>query len=381
MIKYLLPLALLATACGDDGGAVQPDAPGHQADGTPVTVPHAYIVAGDFHTGDPGVMAKIDPANTMVTKMVAPAGAVGSDPLLRHLGNKLVIVNRTDNNVTVLDDQTLALVGQFSTGDGSDPQDAAIVGNTIYAPVLIGKGVVAIDMTTEQATTIDLSADDADGSPDCASIYAVGTKLYVACGLLDATMQYAPRGPGKVYVIDSATNTKVAGATVTLTTKNPITLFERAPETSPLGGKLVIGTVDFTSGAGCTEVVPVDGTTTTATCLVDNTLLAGYFPSRYDFHGDDSAMVLWMATNAADFSGKGFLTGYDFATHALFPNPVTPAAQSVNDVVVCPGDHYVYADHAMDAAGVRVRGPNSEATTTPLDVGLAPKSSHGLVCF
>jgi hypothetical protein len=379
----LFAFALLTAACGDDSSSATPDAPKQPADGAPIEVPTAYIVAGDFTTGDPGVMAKIDPALATVTKMVAPAGAVGDDPILRHLGDKLAIINRTDDQVTLLDDTTLALVGQFSTGTGTDPQDAAIVGTTLFAANYLGKGLTAVDMTTSTITQIDLSADDPDGDPNCGSVVAVGNALYVSCSLLDPTNHSAPRGFGKVYVVDATTKVKNAAATITLTTKNPLSLMERSPETGPLLGKLVVSTVEFPpvgTGVGCIEVIPVDGVTTTSSCLVDNATIGG-FAGRLDFHGDDHAMTLWYAATTTDFSAQ-FLSAYDFATQTVFPTVVTPTTQSPNDMVVCPGDHYVYADETMTTGGVRVRGPNSEATAAAaLDIGLSPQSSHGLVCF
>ena len=50
----------------------------------------------------------------------------------------------------------------------------------------------------------------------------------MACGLLDDTMQFLPpRGPAKVYVVSVATKQIVD--TLTLSTKNPIALFEEIP--------------------------------------------------------------------------------------------------------------------------------------------------------
>lgn len=377
--KYLV-IALALAACGDDKSSmstVDAAGSGSGVDAAP-TPPRAVVVAGDFGGADhPGVMAAIDPATRVVTKMIAPQGAIGDDPVLRHVGHELLIVNRSDgNNVTILDDQTYAFVAQESTGTGSNPQDVAAVGAKLYVPTLAGKGVVVIDRGSHQTTTIDLSADDPDGKPNCESIALAGTKLYVACGLLDDTDPYlSPRGLGKVYVIDSATDQKVA--TITLTTKNPLGFLEVAPASSPLAGAVVVPTVDFATGAGCVEAIPTDGTTTT-TCVVQNSALGG-FVNRVDFRGTGQATTMWMSVSGAYPAAN--LQGYDFSTHALFPAVITPDTQHITDVVACPQDLYVLADQTTGAAGLRVRNASAELTTAPLDVGLAPKSSHGLVCY
>jgi len=378
MKSTLSLLLLVLAACGDNNPSKQaaPDAT-PAVDAAPA-LPRAIVVAGDFGGADhPGVMAAIDPDTQAVTKAIAPQGAVGDDPVLRHRTGELLVVNRSDgNNVTILDDQTYAFVAQESTGTGSNPQDVAVVGNKLYVPTLAGKGVVTIDRTSHALHEIDLSADDPDGKPNCESIYAVGTKLYVACGLLDDSDPFlSPRGLGKVYVIDSATDLKVA--TITLTTKNPLGFLELAPSTSPLAGALVVPTIDFATGNGCVEAIPTDGSTTT-TCIVQNTALGG-FANRVDFRGTGAAMTMWMSVSATYPDAN--VQGYDFSTHALFPAIVTPVAEHITDIAACPHDRYVMADQTMNASGIRIRDASTEVTAAPLDVGLAPKSSHGIVCY
>ena len=69
-------------------------------------------------------------------------------------------------------------------------------------------GLKVINRTTRAVTTISLAALDVDGAPNCISAYAVGTKVFVACEILDPS--YTPRGPGKIAVIDTTTDTVTA---------------------------------------------------------------------------------------------------------------------------------------------------------------------------
>jgi len=49
-------------------------------------------------------------------------------------------------------------------------------------------------------------------------------------GLLDDTNLLVPRGPGKVYVVDTATN--AIKTPLTLSTNNPFGVFEQIPATA-----------------------------------------------------------------------------------------------------------------------------------------------------
>src|SRR4051812_5023508 len=170
-----LGLTLDLAACGDN--------PAPAADAPPAaTPPRAIVVAGDFKAGQPGILSTLDPATREVKVGVGPALAVGNDPYLRHFGGELFIINRGENNITILDDQTLQLKEQIGTGAGSNPQDVAVVGTKLYVPTLGTKGVTVLTRGSNTTTEIDLSADDPDHKPDCNSAYTVGTDVYVSCG-------------------------------------------------------------------------------------------------------------------------------------------------------------------------------------------------------
>ncbi|MCX5742438.1 MAG: hypothetical protein NT062_08080 [Proteobacteria bacterium] len=365
----MLAIPLVLFACGDDATPIQgdPDAP-------PVVVAaRAVVVAGDFDAA--GTMASIDPVTRTVTKNIAPQGAVDADPFLRKVDDELFVINRKDNNITILDAKTGALVEQLATGAGSNPQDVAVIGTKLYVPTFGGKGVVVLTRGSATSTEIDLGADDPDGKPNCESIFAVDGKLYVACGLLDSGFQ--PQGPGRVYVVDPATDTKIA--TVTMANKNPLGLFERHPDA--FGGDLVIPTIDFADGAGCVERITVGATPATHGCATTNALLGG-FANRLEFlpGTPGNAPTLLVAVNGNAFPAA-YLRAVDSATGTLAALPYNPDAEHLTDVAVCPDRTIVVADQAMGTGGVRLYAGTSELTTTALDVGLPPKSGHGLLCY
>jgi hypothetical protein len=340
----------------------------------------AVVVAGDFHGGDFGVLSTLDPVARTVQMDVGPAGAVGSDPVLRHIGHELFIVNRGENNVTILDDQTLAFKEQLGAGTGSFVQDVAALGNKLYVAATGTRGVVVLTRGSTAIAEIDLSAGDPDGKPDCDSIYLVGTQLYVACGLLT---NFVATGPGKVYVIDTATDKPVPGLTVTLGHKNPLGWFEQFPAGGPLAGDLVIPTVEnFTTAPGCVERITPGASPKAAGCLVDNPSLGGY-ATRLAIESDADGKIAWTVVAIPNDATHGNLRAFDMTLSALWAGPINPSSQQITDVVHCPSGQVVAFDSTTNAAGLRVYEGTAERTTAALPIGkiMAPLPQHGLVCY
>jgi hypothetical protein len=377
-MKIIALLTLLA-ACGNNHNT-SPDAAQQHDTGfdSEAVAPRAVIVAGDFTAGHPGVLSTINPEAMTVETNVGPQGGVGDDTVLRKVGNELFVVNRADgNNVTILDAGTLALIDQLGTGAGSNPQDVVVVGQKLYVPVYGGSGVAVLTRGSNTVTNIDLSADDPDGKPDCASAFLVGTKIFVACELLDAT--FTPRGPGKVYIIDTASDTVVGS--VTMQKQNPFGVFEQSPADSALAGDLVIPADPF-SGTGCVERISTGATPASGGCVVSNTDLGGY-PSRIAFEGTGTHTTMWMAVS--ETFPNSALRSYDVGTGTLGA-VLSPAAELPVDVVPCPDGNIVVAGQANtgvagSVAGVRIYKDGVERTTAPLAIGLAPASAHGLACY
>jgi hypothetical protein len=367
LLASMLVSAAALAGCGDD---LRP-AP-------PVGPPHAVVVSGDFNPGHPGVLSTYDPVTGVVRKNAAPAMVVGDDPVLRHIGHELFIVNRSDgNNVTILDDQTLAFEEQLGTGPGANPQDVAVIDDRLYVPAYGSAGVLVLTRGSTVTSVIDLSADDPDGKPNCESVYLVGRDLYVVCQLLDDTQMFLPpRGPGKVYVIDSATER--VRASLTLGHDNPFSLLEQVPAGAPHGGELVVGTVKFADGSGCVERIVPGAAPEVAGCLVDNAALGGY-ASRIAFQADTAGALGFFAVPT--MSPDADLRTLDLSSGMMRPGALNASTEIVLDVAVCPGDQIVAADPTQDANGLRMYQGNTETTPAALPIGLPPASTHGLVCY
>ena len=378
-MKRLMILLCVLAAYGDnakvkpDGGAGD-DSGGGGSDAAPLY--KAVMLGADFSSGT-GIVSRLDLA-TLSMQTNAIAGVATSDPVIRHIGDKVYVVNRfVGENVTILDAHDLSPIDQISTGAGSNPQDVAVVGDKLYVPAMGTTGVVVLN--GGQATTIDLGGllGDPDGKPDCITAYAVGTKVFVACSLLD--QNFSPRGPGKVAVIDATTDHATA---LTLPEKNPAGFFQKSPDTSVFQGDLLLSTVPSFDvfNMGCIARVPVDGTTapTCATALT-NAALGGFVNGIAV--GSDAKLYLAVVVDKNFATQSGKLRAFDMTQGMLMPTAMSGTSEMITDLAACPDGEVVAIDSTMNASGVRVFKDGTERTTMPLSLGLPPIFSSGVACF
>jgi len=357
MRTYLI-VPLLLAACGDN---VSPAAVDAAPDAPSTGAAKAVVVAGDFQST--GVLSTVDAPSLTVTQN-AVAGVASSDPVVRRIGSELFVVNRYGgDNITILDGATLALVDQIGTGANTNPQDVAQVGRKLYVAALGVGAILVIDR--DHPTTvnqIDVSSFDAfDQNPDCESIYAVGDKVYAACGLLQ---QFSPVVNGKILVIDTSNDT--VSTSFDLPSMNPAGWLEKD------GGDLLIPLVpSFTDySTGCVARVTT-GTTPSASCDVSNQTLGGFalrivdgwaIVGAYDDNFNTTKGVLVRMAGGASQSGS---------------------TEMLKDLAVC-GQYLFVGDNAMSASGIRVFQATgdtaTELTTAPLDIGLPPGYGDNIAC-
>lgn len=367
-MKQLSVLALLlAAACGDNTTPRPEEIPAPAAD----EHARAVVVSGTFTPGEPGVLSVLDVETLEVSERVAVANAVAEDPIVRRAGDELFVVNRNSgNNVTVLDAETFAVEEQLATGAGSNPNDVAVHGSKLYVAAANAPGLLVLERGSSEIRTIDLSALDPDGVPECVTAFRVGDEIYVACELLD---NFIPRGPGVIAVVDALTDT--VKTTFPLAHANPFGTLEPLPD-----GDLAIPTVpDFgDTTKGCVERVVTGAGAHAGGCVVEHAALGGY-AARLDARDD----TLYLVASFFDADGPhGALYTYDLASETLADAPLSGAGQVLIDVAACPDGSLVASDAATAANGLRVYGPDGgELTTAPLAIGLKPGSARGLVCY
>jgi YVTN family beta-propeller protein len=356
-----LTVLTLVAACGSSSPPLSGKLPASDT---------AYCVAlGADYTNKVGTMAVIGLPSLTVLKDVLP-GAVSGDPVLRAIDGKLYVVNRDDNNITIVDAATLAVERQFSTGAKSDPQDIALAGQKAYVPLYNVAGLQVWDLSRADDApmkTIDLGSYDPDGVPEANSVVVAGGRAYVTLDLLDTQKLPQPRGKGKVVVVD--TQTDQVATDLDLTYSNPYDfMFAR-------GSTLVVATLaDFSGVDGCLEQIVPGAAPALQPCLVKNS----------DLNGTISAIAvgpaeLYLAVSASDFLSAALRrVGGD---GQLKPGAMSAAGENPTDVAYAPSGHLVYSD--TNAGGVRVfdLAQGKELTPSALAIGLSPASANGIVCL
>jgi hypothetical protein len=365
-ITPLLGLALLSLgllACGSDSessgadaGVASPDA----AVDPDAANPGAMIVSVGGDYAGTGILSTLALPDMEVT-VNAVAGVVGGDPALRAFGDRLFILDRFGgDSITVLN-RELSLVGQVSTGAGSNPQDVAVIGNDLYVAAWDAAGVLVIDLEDIAGgvvDTIDLSAlDSVDGIPDCNSIYAVGTRLYVSCQIMDRNT-FTPRGNGKIAVIDATLAS--LETTLDLAASNPLAQFEALP-----GGDLVFSTAPgaifgASNDSGCLERIATTGTPSVMGCLSKNVDMNAY-PSDVLPVGNSVYFV-----NVASFTEADIRV---YRGSSVIASSLAVGA-NVAALTACPTGHMVVSDNSDGARGLRVFDDAGNALNSePVDVG------------
>jgi YVTN family beta-propeller protein len=300
------------------------------------------------------------------------AAVVSPDPVLRSYGGLLYIVNRFGaDNITIVDPATRQLITQISTGNGSNPQDVAVRGNTLYVAALSSPGIIVLDTDTpgNAPGLIDLSAYDADGVPNLNSVFLAGDRLVATMNLYgsDLTIPVA----GKVVVINP--DTEEVETDFDLTYKRPIGLLQPTGDGGALGGDLLITTTEqFDDGPGCVERIRVRDGFASRGCLVENAALGGY-ATVAGTAGDR----VWLPVTTSLTSGALISVT---AAGEVDGGSLTTAAQQPTDLAVCPTGHLVVND--AREGGLRVFSPGgTELTAAALNIGSAAVFANGLVCL
>lgn len=372
--RFSLVFVLLMACGGSDDDATAPDAGPSAAT--------AFAVGTDYFTA--GIASTISVPSLAVTQGVL-AGVASTDPVVRHESGRIFIVNRYGaDNVTVIDADTMTLQAQISTGSGTNPADVAVSGDTIYVATVGGAGIMVLDLDRPDdgvVDTIDLSSvDPDDGLPNCGSVRIRDNLLFASCSVLDdGDPELAPRGNGKVAVIDTDTNSLLN--VLELSTANPYGHIERAPTSSPLGGDILVATIpswaDLTQG--CLERISTGATPSSGGCLLDNETLGGYV-SGCDY--DQGTNTLWVVVTESfdevDYMAHGKLMACDLSVEPPACEQLSETGQRPFDLARCPTGQVVVADAG---GGLRVYDASgTELTTDLLDIGLPPVDD-GVICF
>jgi hypothetical protein len=169
---------------------------------------YAFVLTTDFWSAAYYSTIEVEPPrDTRVS--IAP---VSTDAVAHYdYGEDMVfVVNRyLADNIQIVDpNQNFATVGQYSVGNGTNPHDIRLASHTkAYVSRFESTDLLIVNpFTGAVLDSIDLSVlADADGIPEMDRMEIVDGKLFVTLNSINHST-WLPAGPGKVAVIDVATD-------------------------------------------------------------------------------------------------------------------------------------------------------------------------------
>ncbi len=352
-----LVIAALIAGCSSRTTLTGPPVPGEYT---------AIIVTTDFATGG---LSVIDVATRQVSPNVA---SVHSDATLRVYGGLVYVVNRFgQDNIQVIDPADgYATQRQFSTGNGSNPQDIVVVAPTKAYVSRLGSADLLIvnPLTGLERGTISLAGfADSDGLPEMSRMELVGPFLFVACQRLT---NFAATNTSIVAVIDIRTDRLVDREPIvpgiqgiTLTGRNPLTAFAY----DPVAHELLIGCVGA-YGVADGGIERIDAV---------NPRSLGYAITEAAI-GGDVVDIAWNGSAHSyaivnDASFNNLLMSWNPSTGAAIDTVYAPGGFGLPDCEVnSVGELYV-CDNRMTSPGVRIyRTVADTLLAGPLNTGLPP---------
>lgn len=299
-----------------------------------------------------------------------------SDGAARSSGDLTAIIGRFGcDYVQFVDPQSgFATTGQWSTGNGTNPQDfVTCSASRIYVSLYDRDYVQIMNPQTGQLLgQIDLSMfSDSDGLPEAAGMVRVGDLAFVALQRLDRSDNFAPNNPSYVAVIDCNTDSLVDVDPLT-NGKQAIVLQGRNPFDDllfdPVRQKIVV------TNAGAFGVL--DG----GVEWVDPVALQsdGTFITEATLGGDLNRNRLYVdCTGYAIINDSSFntmLVQYDHCTGTLLGTCRSTSGFNLADVEIATDGVLYLAERDPITPGVRLYQlpACSEITVSPIGFGLPP---------
>lgn len=299
-----------------------------------------------------------------------------ADAVVRPQGGRTYIVGRFGCDfIQIVDPTSFATLAQWSTGNGTNPQDVEEVSPTRAYVSLYERSYLLIlnPENGQHLGTVDLSIfADADGLPEAAEMARVGDRLFVCLQRLDRPGGYVPANPSYVAVVDLATDQIVdvdPGApgtqAIVLTGRNPFS--ELAVD--PVRGKLYVAESGSHSAldGGAEFVDPV------------GLRAEGFFVTEPELGGSLTGLRLWTdCTGYAivnDASYRTKLVRFDRCTGQDLGTCWQSAGYDLSDVEVdWERAQVLVADRDLVAPGVRIfrAGSCQQITLSPIGFGLPP---------
>lgn len=329
----------------------------------------AIVTNSDFTVGSVSILYG-DPPSSVCT----PCVRVGGDTAVRVAGSRVYVINRWgEDNIQVLaPENSFETALQFSTGNGTNPQDIVVINaNKAFVSRLQNAKLLVVNPSTGAILDeVDLSAwADADGVPESARMLLIDNRLFVALQRLDTANWFTPTDKSSIAVINTDNNQVVT--VIDLATTNPVTRLVY----SPAENKIYVGCAGFYQSFGYTipdggvETVTVDTATDTYTpdgLVIDEATLGG----------DVNAIAVVSATQAyaliSDAMFMNYLVRFN-PTAGTVDNTLWISASYMPDMILDSHGYIYLADRALNNHGIRIFDTGTDQIAgAPLGTPLPP---------
>jgi DNA-binding beta-propeller fold protein YncE len=336
---------------------------------------YAFVTGTDFLGPGCASWVALDPP-----RAAHPCVAtVSSDPVARWAQGYIYVVNRYGaDNIQVLDPAAgFATALQFSVGNGTNPQDIAVLSAAkAYVSLLNASYLLVVDpQTGAPLDSIPLDGfADADGIPEAHRMLAYGGLVFLS---LQRLTNFAPSGYSLLVVIDAAADTVmdvdpttpgVQGIRLTGTNPNSDFAVDETRGVLLLGETGAYGVAD----GGVDAIDPVGLTA------------LGFETTEAQLGGEVGDVALaadggaYAAVSGFHFTDDARLVRYDRATGAPAATLLTAEGPSLADLEVNDRGELWVCDRSLHAPGLRVfDAATGAALAGPIDVGASPFD----VCF
>ncbi len=345
---------------------------------TPPPTGTAFVSTVDFISASASYSV-IDLTTQSTFLDIVPNG-INTDTLVRYDSsqNLLYVVNRFGgDSIQVIDPQlgyTTPAEAELSTGNGSNPQDIALINpNKAYVSRFASPILLIIDPSTMMETdTIDLTdlmkPDDLDGSPEPYRMLVLGDKVYL---ILQHLNFFESVVPGEIVVIDTVTDTVIT--TIALSNRNPFSDLQFTAAL-PRGPRILVSsTDDFKALDGGIEAIdPVTNTVDADPVVTENNL-----NGNITFFEVVSPTQGYALIDATDESFSTSLVQFNPSTGTLLSTLASNLPPTPNFAINNEGHLYMGPnDTASPKAEVGVRIFDTrlavELTAAPLNMGALP---------
>lgn len=380
------------TACGEVTSRTTPP-PAPSGGGTTPSVSfdadpnipngNTVVVLGANFTDPTGTLSAL-PINAPRTP-VKNLQTTHSDAVVRSYGGLLYVVNRLGgDNIQVVDPANgFSVTAQFSTGQGTNPQDLIAVSSTkayvsLYQPEDNRSGDIDVDdiiifnpETGGVVKKIDLTpftANDGERLARASDLVKVGGKLLVAVQDL-GDLAAAADQPGKIVAIDTATDS--ISDSMVLSCRDPVAM-AYSNETE----LLYVACADYfnlASAFGGVEVVDPTSLTSLGIFATDNDL--GGAPGDIEVSGGRGFITVGTSNAGRDVYSTSVVS---FNLDPAAPRDVKTlyeGAAYIQDIAVDENGRVVVGDRDPHVNGILFLDPDTgDVVDGPINTGPLPSS-------